>query len=188
MFFPGRDGIDIIGSSKTAEHALSHAGSEDFDLFILDLWLESRAPLQDLISLRNAFPNKPIMIYTSETSLAWKSKMVEEGVLAYITKTAERNEIRAAILSVANGIPYYPVNMGDDKVRKALITTDSGNGMLTPVQKEIINMLISGNSHKEIIKAIGKSRSTLEGILKAMRKNYDAKTNIELVLKVKSLL
>jgi DNA-binding NarL/FixJ family response regulator len=184
MFIPGRDGINITGSSKSVEHAIKNANPCDFDLFSLDLYLDSQSPVKNFKSLKFAFPDKPVMIYTSETAVAWKSKMAEEGVLAYITKDAERYELKAAIQSVSKGIPYFPVDPSMGRGRTEVISKDFGNTLLNPVQQAIINMLVKGHCHKEIADVIGISRSLLEDILMKMRKMFNAKNNIELVSKV----
>jgi two-component system response regulator FimZ (fimbrial Z protein) len=127
------------------------------------------------------------MIYTSETAVAWKIRMFEEGALAFITKTADRAEIKTAIQYVAEGRAFYPINVEDSNYRKALITIDSQEQILSPIQMEIINMLANGYSHQEIADIIGKSRSGLENILKDLRKKFNAKNNTELVAKVNKL-
>jgi DNA-binding NarL/FixJ family response regulator len=187
MFYSSRDGIDIVGSSKSVEDTINHAKPEDFDIFILDLWLESRTPLQDMRALKQAFPEKHVMIYTSETAVAWKIRMFEEGALAFITKTADRAEIKTAIQYVAEGRAFYPINIENINDRRVLIKIDGQEQILSPIQMEIINMLANGCSHQEIADVIGRSRSGLENILKGLRKKFNAKNNIELVAKVNKL-
>src|SRR5450759_1827143 len=136
MFYSSRDGIDIVGSSKSVEDTINHAKPEDFDIFILDLWLESRTPLQDMRALKQAFPEKHVMIYTSETAVAWKIRMFEEGALAFITKTADRAEIKTAIQYVAEGRAFYPINIENINDRRVLIKIDGQEQILSPIQME----------------------------------------------------
>ncbi|MDP4281000.1 MAG: response regulator transcription factor [Bacteroidota bacterium] len=187
MFYSSRDGIEVIGSSKSVEQAIESVKPEEFDIFILDLWLESRSPLRDINTLKEAFPGKNIMIYTSETSVSWRIRMFEEGALAFITKTADRAEIKTAIKNTAAGRSFYPIDIGNFTEKKALITIDNGGQLISPVQRDIINMLENGYSHQEIAEVIGRSRSGLADILKGMRKKFNAKTITELVTIVKNL-
>ena len=187
MFYSSRDGIEISGSSKSVESTIHSARPEDFDIFILDLWLETRTPVQDIKTLKQVFPGKPVMIYTSETSVAWKIKMLEEGALAYITKTADRAEIKKAIQYVSEGKIFCPFNNDTVTAHRTLMKIDDRENRVSPVQIEIINMLGKGNSHQEIATVIGISRSGLENILKGLRKTFNARNNIELVAIVNKL-
>ena len=187
MFYASRDGIEVVGSSKSVEDAINHANPEDFDIFILDLWLETRTPIQDIRKLKQAFQGKNIMMYTDERAIAWKIRMFEEGAKAFVIKIADRPEIKMAIEQTAEGLTFYPINIGNLTAKKALITINNGVQLISPVQKDIIYMLEKGYSHQEVAEVIGKSRSGLADILKGMRKKFNAKTVTELVAKVKNL-
>ena len=188
MFYSSRDGIEVAGSSKSVEETIKNAIPDDFDVFILDLWLESKTPLEDLKSLKQAFPGKNIMIYSSETAVAWKIRMFEEGVKAFVTKTADRAEIKTAIRNTSEGKTYYPIDLGNLTEKNALVTVHNQEQLISPVQLEIINMLANGCSHIEIADVIGMSRSGLENILKGLRMKFNARNITELVAIVKKLV
>lgn len=181
MFYSSRDGIEISGSSKSVESTIHSARPEDFDIFILDLWLETRTPVRDIKTLKQAFPGKPVMIYTSETSAAWKIKMLEEGALAFITKTADRAEIKKAIQQVSEGKIFSPIKENFFADQKTPNKINDQEPLITLFQIEIIKMLANGDSHQEIASFSGISRSKLEGILKGLRKKFNVRNNIELV-------
>lgn len=189
MFYASRDGIEVVGSSKSVEDAIKYANPEDFDIFILDLWLETRLPIQDIQKLRQAFQGKNIMMYTDERAIAWNIRMLEEGALAFVNKNAERTEIKAALKSVAVGKVFYPpVKQENISQRKALLISGNQEQKLSPTQMEIINMLAKGQSHKVIADVIGKKKSGLEDILRGMRKKFNARNNIEMVTIVQKMV
>jgi DNA-binding NarL/FixJ family response regulator len=97
FFSSSRDGINVAGYCNTVEEAIDKGNEYLFDIFILDLWLENRLPLQNFRLLKNHFKDKPIVIYTVEMSSAWRRLMLSEGAVAYITKNASRSEIKKAI-------------------------------------------------------------------------------------------
>jgi DNA-binding NarL/FixJ family response regulator len=111
LFSHTKDGIEIVGTCETVENAIATAEVLAFDLFVLDLWLENRLPIQNIRLLKERFPNKPILIYTSEDSLTWKRSMLKEGATAYVTKKASRSELKSAIEKASNGEKYFPVEL-----------------------------------------------------------------------------
>jgi len=87
LFFPTRDGIEVTGYAKTVEDAIKSADSCGVDVFILDLWLENRLPIDNIRNLKLHFPEKPVIIYTLENSIFWKKRMLDEDAKGYVVKT-----------------------------------------------------------------------------------------------------
>jgi len=77
LFRPSRDEIEVIGSSPSVDDAIQKADPLAFDIFMLDLWIPSSHPLQNVKKLREHFPAKPIVMFTSEDSSVWQKKMFE---------------------------------------------------------------------------------------------------------------
>ena len=103
MFRPLRDGIEISIFENSIDKVITNVKAENFDLIVLDLYLFSTDPLDNLNRLRTHFPGKPIVIFTSEESEDWQRKMFNAGVKAYIFKSASRKEIMGVILKVYEG-------------------------------------------------------------------------------------
>jgi DNA-binding NarL/FixJ family response regulator len=182
LFFPARDGIEVACFRSTVEEAIEQVDADSFDLIILDLWLENKLPADNLRNLRDHFPGKPVVIYTSESAFAWRQKMRDEGASAYITKNASRLEILTAIQKAVNGEVYFPLNLDEVPIIKGQgPATIKGSNELTPVQKEILILLSKGLRHKEIAESINLSGSNVEKTLKRLRKTYDVKNNLELI-------
>lgn len=181
LFYPKRDGIIVCGQSDTVEEAIISADPNEFDIFILDLWLENRKPLINIRRLKNHFPDKPIIIYTSEISLAWKNRMFEEKAMAYVSKKAGRSQIKTAIDTVAKGEVYFPVDLSQLSSKNVQVTIGGKTHILTSAQVEIIQLLKKGLTHQEIADLIRKSESRLEQILKELRDELSCKNNIQLL-------
>jgi len=180
LFYSSRDGIEVTGFATTVDEAIESCRSDSFDVFILDLWLENRLPVENVRKLAATFPSKPVIIYTSEGSFAWRKQMYDEGVRAYLTKNASRPEIKTAIEKVMKGERVFPVSFDQVTGRKSA-TKEVTESTFTPVQKEILAMLARGLTHKEIANSLLISASNVEKTLKALRLRYKAKNNIELL-------
>ena len=181
LFRPSRDGIEIIGSANHVDEALIKADPETFDIFLLDLWIPSSHPLQNVKRIREKFPNKPIVIFTSEESMIWQRKMFEAGVVAYLLKNADKIEIKSTLEKVARGLTIFSGIIEpsiDDKFRAAF--TDP-KYVLTPNQKELVVMLSNGLNQQAIADQKGTSISNVEKTLKNIREKCHAKSNVELI-------
>jgi DNA-binding NarL/FixJ family response regulator len=187
LFFASRDGIEVTGFATSVEEAIENADPDAFDLIILDLWLENRLPVVNIKKVKSQFPEKPVLIYTSESSLVWKRRMMEEKAMGYVTKSASRSEIKTAIETVAGGLRYFPGKLEDVNAKKVIVSNEDPALTISPLQMEMLAMLANGANHKEIAKTIGTSLSSLEKILKTLRDQYEAHNNIELLSKINKM-
>jgi DNA-binding NarL/FixJ family response regulator len=181
-FFRGsRDGINVAGSSAGIDEAVANVDPDSFDVFILDLWLPGADPVQNIRTLKERFPDKPIIIFTSENEPFWKQTMMVEGAMAYITKDAATADIRNVIKKVAAGESVFPALL-DQKDKEDLgVLLEHKKVELTLTQKDILAMLKDGSKHKDISKVLFISISTIEKTLNMLRIRYNVKNNIELV-------
>jgi len=181
LFRPGRDGIIVTDSVSTIAEAIAKADPENFDLFLLDLYLPGHKPIDNIRKLKEHFPGKPIAIYTSEKSNSWKQRMMDEGASTYITKDATRDDLKNAIQKAARGEFFIYGKMEPDETEVAggddLLKVNN----LSPVQNEIVKLISEGLTHKQISEQIGVHRSMIEKILKEIRKKFGVSNNLELI-------
>jgi len=181
QFRPVRDQIDVTGSASSVEEVISNTIPETFDIFILDLWLDKANPEFGIIALREKFPDKPIIIYTSETSVHWQRRAMKIGVSAYVLKSAVPTEIKTIIRQVASGMIIFPTQV-DIEDRKKLILGINGHAKkLTPNQLQLVAHIAGGLTLAEIATKNGTTHSTIEKTLNQVRKICNAKNNAELV-------
>jgi DNA-binding NarL/FixJ family response regulator len=181
LFYSSRDGIDVTGASESVEDAIKKADPDSFDIFFFDLWLENKLPIQNIKKLRAHFPDKRIIVYTSEESSVWKRRMFKEGATAYVTKKTPRSELKMVIEKAAKGEKYFNIKFEEPNQVQGAIEVSFPSVSLTPVQQEIITLLAKGLKHKEVAATIKTSTSTVEKTLKLLRKQFKVRNNLELI-------
>jgi DNA-binding NarL/FixJ family response regulator len=181
MFHSGRDGIKIEGYSKSVEEAVEKADPVKVDLFLLDLYIPGYYPIDNFKNLQRHFPDKPIVIFTSEPSPYWRKQMLDNGAVSYLTKDANREELKLTLKRAAMGKSLV---LGESKTNIHIKLSDDASPqmmVLSPLQREIVKYLATGLNHKEIAGKVELSRSRVEQILKELRKSFDVPNNISLV-------
>jgi len=103
MFRPDREGIEVAGSATSVSEALVQAPLIAFDIFLLDLWISGADPVRNLAELNSRFPHKPVLIYTSEESSAWRKKMLRCGARGYLVKSVSKATLRTMIGQLGAG-------------------------------------------------------------------------------------
>jgi len=181
LFRPSRDEIEIMGNAVNVDDAVAKADAESFDVFLLDLWLPEANPLVNVKKLKEKFPGKPIVIFTSEDSSSWQRKMFEAGVMAYLLKSTNKSEIKSTLEKVVRGQIVFSGMVEPDYERKLATILSGQKYHLTPNQHELVVLLSSGLTQQQIADAKKTSVSTVEKTLKHVRERCDAKNNAELI-------
>jgi len=181
MFKPSRDRIEVAGSACSVKDVPESGEDASFDLFILDLWLGESDPLENIKYLRQRFPEKPVIVYTSEISSLWQRTMMTAGVRAYLIKTGVKREIRAAIEKVMAGgsvfsLPFRPVAGAGQK--KPFAEIPDG---ITESHIEIIRMVSMGYPLNRIAVDKGTSYNNIAKSLGRIRKVFGAENNPDLI-------
>ncbi len=183
LFRPSRDQIEIAGSAAGIHSALSNPALGSSDMIILDLWIPGEDPFNSLLLLSEQHPGKPVLIYTSEELPLWQHKMMNAGVKGYVNKSCAREDLKSAIMHVAKGGTWFTGAMTDEgDLEKSGAKQENLSSALSPVQKEIIDLLINGYHHHEIAKKLNTTPAKIDKSLTGLRNKFQCKTTIELVM------
>jgi len=181
MFRPLRDGIEISSFESSIDKVISDVDADDFDIIILDLYLFKTDPLMNVHKVRDHFPDKPVVIFTSEEAEEWQRKMFDAGVSAYIFKSESRKEIMGVILKVYEGkivFSDFILRMDFDHI---LSLADKGVFTITQNQKIILQHIAQGLSYKAIASLKNTTTSSIEKTMTHLRRKYSAHNNAELI-------
>ena len=181
LFRPSRDEIEVTGSAFNVDDTILRADPATFDILLLDLWLPDANPLVNVKKLREKFPGKPIVIFTSENSSLWQSKMFEAGVMAYLLKSANKSEIKTTLEKVSKGQVVFSSIVETNTTLKLPHVITGHTFHLTANQMDLVRLLSLGLTQQQIADAKSISVSTVEKTLKHIRENCLAKNNAELV-------
>lgn len=180
-FRPSRDEIEIKGSAARISEVTDKVKPGDLDIFILDLWLSGSDPIDNVNELQKNFPDKPIVIFTHEESPFWKQKMFDAGVRGYLMKDVDKKELKTAIQQVARGEIVFP----DLSYLKESLMGKSPEAaqkfILKPSEKEIFLLLSKGMNQKEVAEYQHKGRSAIEKLVRKIRKQFNVKSNAEVI-------
>jgi DNA-binding NarL/FixJ family response regulator len=120
LFHLAQDDIGIVGSALNVHEAVQKIRQDDFDIFILDLYIPDSHPPENVRTLRKRFPGKKIIIFTTESSYLWVRAMIKEGVDGYLTKDLIDSQVKSAIYKVFNGESVFPFAIAEKRTTPGL--------------------------------------------------------------------
>lgn len=149
--------LDILGKEK------------DISLVMLDLNLPDAHGFSFLSTITEKNPLLPIIVLSGSEDPVEMQQCLNMGALGFIPKTSSAKVIINAVRLVLDGGIYVPKEILENKdVNHA--STVNLKDQLTPRQLEVLKLLISGISNKEIAGNLGCSEATIKTHITAVLK------------------
>lgn len=145
------------------------------DLILCDLGMPGAAPVEGIRRLRAAAPESPVLVVTGVEDDQILLDMFELGVAGFIPKVSSPTILELAIRLILAGGHYLPERM--IKLTSRLSETSSeppsfaagaNFSKLTVRQIEVLRMIATGKSNKEIARALCLSPATVKAHVAAV--------------------
>lgn len=162
------------------DEAIRVAGEQDaLDLILLDLGMPGMAWRQALALLRKRFAEVPIVVVSASEDRRDILEALEIGATGYIPKSSSGKVMLGALKLVFSGGVYLPpALLGKSVAEPPFSEGPAGGGgdgagkTLTPRQRQVLSLLATGQSNKEIARALNLGEGTIKvhvtGIMKAL--------------------
>ena len=169
------DDLDICeaGSGKEAIEMAASAPSPD--LILMDLDLPGGNGLEALTSIHASNPDVPVVILSAMEDQVTISRAMELGARGYIPKSASGDVMINSLKLVISGGVCMPPGFGENGHGAG--SANSPN--LTRRQLEVLRLMATGSSNKEIAHNLGISENTVRVHISAIITSLDATNRTE---------
>jgi DNA-binding NarL/FixJ family response regulator len=181
------EGIEgVSGVAVDMEEALE---AERFALLLVHLRGAVETLIQSIAKIRKARPGVKLMVMGEMLPPEEVQAVIGAGAKGFVPETASVSEIVMAVEVVLDGSIWAP-----RKVLAALIESGGMPGqrdgvpvpiepMLTERERDVLNLLMSGRSNREIAAAMGIEPATVKAHLGRMLRKTQASNRVELTLR-----
>lgn len=154
--------LEVIGEAEDADTAVALAAEHRPDLVLMDLSLADSDGVDATARIRAADPDVRVLVLTSFADQRWVRGALDAGADGYLLKHSEPEEILAGVREVlAGGSPLDP-----RAARVVLRRPEpAAPELLTPREEEVLQMVVSGQSNKEIARTLGIAERTVKAHL-----------------------
>jgi NarL family two-component system response regulator LiaR len=186
-YFEGTGRWHVAGTAANLAEArtMLSEGAEQgaaVDILVLDIRLKTGWGLDIIPWLRDLYRKKPlppaVAVYSDFNDYANVSAALSLGVRAYVCKSRDETELEAALETLLRGGTYM-----DPDIEQQLTVLVKTVSLLTKREAEILVLVKSGLSNREIAARLGINGRTVENILSCV---YD-KTGIHSRLELQKL-
>jgi DNA-binding NarL/FixJ family response regulator len=136
--------LDVVGEATNGLEAIEAYRRLQPDVALIDLRLPDMTGIRASESILAEFPAARILIISTYDGSEDIHRALEAGVLSYLRKDAEREEVLRAVRSVAMGGLYLPP-LATERIAERL-----SRPALSAREIDVLTRLASGMSNKEI--------------------------------------
>ena len=144
----------VVGQASTGAAAVQMWSRCRPDVCLLDLFMPDMDGLETLRRILEAQPEARVVILTSSEAPADADRALAAGAAGYVTKSLEHEAILAAIRAVRRGVRDIRKGVAE---RAGL----GRAGLLSPRELEVLQLLRTGSSTREIARKLGITSRTV---------------------------
>lgn len=177
--------MEVIGEADNGNAVITKARKMSPDIIILDISMPEMNGLKTTKKLKHSFPAVKILTLTRHTDDAYIQQMIEAGSDGYILKQSAPTELIRAIHSVAEGNNYLDPAI-TNKVMGSYLDRSTrlrGERKAEPTEREaeVLRMIASGYTNKEIAERMRISVKTVEAHRYNAMTKMDMRSRIDIV-------
>jgi DNA-binding NarL/FixJ family response regulator len=143
---------EFLESSCISELLAQLREAGTVDLVLLDLQMPGTDGFEGVCAVRANFPGLPVVVTSADDDPRLVFEALSFGAAGFIGKSTPRHEVVRALRQVAAGGVYAPVSLDRAAPQKssAEIEFFQRVATLTPQQRRVLELLVTGKLNKEI--------------------------------------
>jgi DNA-binding NarL/FixJ family response regulator len=165
------DGFEVVAEASDGREALDFIPNYNPDVAVIDIAMQGLNGIDASARIAMEFPEIRVVILSMYVNEEYVTQALQAGVSGYIMKDAATSELEFALLSVMRGELYLSPTVSNTlvtdyvrRIQKPIASTLNmpNNVILTPRQREILQLIAESKTNKEIARILGLSLNTID--------------------------
>ena len=165
--------IEVAGAASNAFEAVPFLKENKVDVILLDINLPDVSGIDLCKKISKEFPAIKILGISTFSERSYISRMIENGALGYLIKSASAEEIAEAIQTVMQGRMYLSVSM-EHLIHPVNSIAGDTLPAITKREKEVLTLIAEGLTNNQIAEKLFISPLTVD----SHRKNLLTKLQV----------
>ena len=171
----------VAGEAADGREVLDQVRKDDFDLVLLDIAMPGRGGLDTLGQLKSEKSELPVLVLSMYPEEQYAIRAFKAGASGYLTKESAPEELISAIRKVTQGGKYVSSSLAEKLAFNLETDTEKPlHEMLSDREYEVIIMIASGKTVKEIADKLSLSVKTISTNRVRALKKMGMKNNAEI--------
>jgi DNA-binding NarL/FixJ family response regulator len=159
--------IEVIGSASNGREAVQEVERLKPDVVVMDISMPELNGIEATLQIRDACPGTQVIVLSMHSTAEHVFRALHAGARGYLLKESAGAELIKAIRSVQSGLRYLSQKITDTVVSDYVKDrpgdqSKSPLDLLSPREREILQLVVEGKSSAEISKNLFLSIKTVE--------------------------
>ncbi len=159
--------LTVVGEASDGREAVALTGSQRPDVLVMDIGMPSLNGIEAAAQITQTHPETAIVMLSMHSDESYVLRALKAGAKGYLLKDSAEADLIRAVHSVAEGKSFFSPAVSkvllDDYVRKLKRSgTEDPYDLLTPREREVMQLVAEGKSNKEVAQLLNLSVYTVE--------------------------
>jgi two-component system response regulator NreC len=159
--------LTVVGEADDGRQAVALAISFKPDLLVMDIGMPNLNGIEAAHQITQAHPGTAIVILSMHSDESYVLRALKAGAKGYLLKDSAESDLIRAVHAVAGGKSFFSPAVSkvllDDYVRKLQRSgAEDAYDLLTPREREILQLIAEGKSNKDVANLLNLSVYTVE--------------------------
>jgi two-component system, NarL family, response regulator NreC len=159
--------LTVVGEADDGRQAVALAASLKPDLLVMDIGMPNLNGIEAALQITQANPATGIVILSMHSDESYVLRSLKAGAKGYLLKDSAESDLIRAVHAVAGGKSFFSPAVSkvllDDYVRKLQRSgAEDAYDLLTPREREILQLIVEGKSNKDVANLLNLSVYTVE--------------------------
>jgi DNA-binding NarL/FixJ family response regulator len=179
LLLESRPGMTVVAEASDGRQAVEQAEATRPDVAVLDIAMPNLNGIEAAQRISASLPRTAIVILSMHSDEGYVLRALKAGAKGYLLKDSAEGDLIGAIKAVSEGKAFFSPEISkvlvEDYVREIRRRgVEDSYELLTPREREILQLLAEGKSNKDIAAALNLSPYTVE----THRRNLQDKLNL----------
>lgn len=185
MLINAEQDMEVCAEAEDGGEAMARLESDQYpDIALVDLSLKTLSGFELIKSIHILIPALSVLVVSMHDETVYAERALRSGARGYVMKQEPGEVLIAAIREVLKG-NYYLSEPMHTKLLNRFVTGNVGAELsinsLTPSEFEVLHLIGSGHSSKEIAKLLNRSIKTIEVHRANIRAKLQLKDGADLI-------
>ncbi len=174
--------MEVIGEAADGSELLACLAQQAPDLVMLDMTMPGLSGTGLIERIRAQYGRLPILVLSMHKDSHVALGALRAGANGYLTKDSEPEMLANAIRKVAAGKRYVMPDLAEEMVFDSISEQHSRLGILSPREREVLEMIVNGDSMVQIAEKLFLSAKTVSTHKMRLMQKLNVHSNAELIL------
>jgi len=160
-------GFSVVGEASDGREAIEITDAQTPDVVVMDVAMPNLNGIEAARRVTTSHPNTSVIILSMHSDESYVLRALNAGARGYLLKDSAESDLIAAVYAVSEGKAFFSPAISkllvEDYVRQLRQRgVEDSYELLTPRERELLQLLAEGKTTKEIASALNLSPHTVE--------------------------